>query len=113
MYELIREGFIGQPFIYNGYEQNSQWINPNTPMDKRIHTHKGEESEIKGYDPRPQAIQVLSLEGYGAPTIDIGLMCTGSDLTQVVGILANLIPYRRRTNLDAERERINVDDGDI
>jgi predicted dehydrogenase len=113
MYELIREGFIGQPFIFNGYEQNSQWINPDTPMDKRIHKHKSEESEIKGYDPRRAAIQVLSLEGYGAPTIDIGLMCTGSELTQVVGTLANMIPYRRRTNLNTERERINVDDADI
>ena len=113
MYELIREGFIGQPFIYNGFEQNSQWINPDTPMDKRIHKQKGEGTEIKGYDPRREAIQVLSLEGYGAPTIDIGLMCTGSDLTHVVGILANLIPDRRRTNLDTEREHINVDDGDI
>jgi predicted dehydrogenase len=31
----------------------------------------------------------------------------------VVGILANMVPYRRRTNLDTERERINVDDADI
>lgn len=113
MYHLIREGFIGQPYIYNGFEQNYQWINPDTPMDKRIHKDRSEGTEIKGDDPRREAIQVLSLEGYGAPTIDIGLMCTGSDLTQVTGILSNMIPYRRRTNLDTERERINVDDADI
>lgn len=113
MYALIQEGFIGQPYIYNGYEQNSQWINPDNPMDKRIHKSKSEESEIKGHDPRREAIQVLSLEGYGAPTIDIGLMCTGSELTHVVGTLMNMVPFRRRTNLDTERERINVDDADI
>jgi hypothetical protein len=28
---LIDEGFIGTPFIFNGYEQNSQWLNPDTP----------------------------------------------------------------------------------
>ncbi len=37
----------------------------------------------------------------------------GSDLTQVVGILANMVPYRRPTNLDTARERINIDDADM
>ena len=54
-----------------------------------------------------------ALEGYGAPTIDIGLECVGSDLTSVVGVLANMVPYRRRTNLDTERERVNIDDADM
>src|SRR5437762_4321922 len=34
MYDLIRQGFVGQPFIFNGYEQNSQWLDPDNPMDK-------------------------------------------------------------------------------
>ena len=25
---LIDEGFVGMPFIFNGYEQNSQWLDP-------------------------------------------------------------------------------------
>src|SRR5881409_4101729 len=62
---------------------------------------------------RREAIAVASLEGYGAPTIDIGLSCVGSELTQVVGILSNMIPFRRPTNLDAERVRINIDDADM
>ena len=37
MFELVREGFIGKPFVFNGYEQNSQWLDPDNPMDKRIH----------------------------------------------------------------------------
>ena len=37
----------------------------------------------------------------------------GSDLKQVVGVLANMVPYRRRTNLDTQLDRINVDDADI
>lgn len=113
MFDLIAEGFVGTPFIFNGFEQNSQWLDPDTPMDKRIHRDKPVDEEPWGTDPRREAIHVSSLEGYGAPTIDIGLECVGADLTRVVGILANMVPYRRRTNLDVERERINVDDADM
>ena len=28
MRELVAQGFIGQPFIFNGFEQNSQWLDP-------------------------------------------------------------------------------------
>jgi predicted dehydrogenase len=113
MFELIREGFIGQPYVFNGYEQNSQWIDPDHPIDKRIHKTRPVREPAWGVDPRREAIEVSSLEGYGAPTIDIGLEAVGSPLTQVVGILANMVPHRRRTNLDHERERINIDDADI
>jgi predicted dehydrogenase len=113
MFELIADGFIGQPFVFNGYEQNSQWLDPDNPMDKRIHRTRPVGETPRGADPRREAITVGSLEGYGAPTIDIGLQCVGSDLAQVVGILANMVPYRRPTNLDTERVRINIDDADM
>lgn len=113
MFELVREGFIGQPYVFNGYEQNSQWLDPDNPADKRIHKTKPVNEPVMGADPTREGIQVSSLEGYGAPTIDIGLELVGSDLARVVGILANMVPYRRRTNLDTERERINIDDADM
>jgi predicted dehydrogenase len=113
MFDLIREGFIGRPFIFNGYEQNSQWLDPDNPIDKRIHKTKPVGEPPRGEDPSREGITVSSLEGYGAPIIDIGLECIGSDLTRVSGILSNMVPERRRTNLDAERERINVDDADM
>ena len=113
MFDLIREGFIGKPFVFNGYEQNSQWLNPDNPMDKRIHKVKPAGEAPWGVDLTREGIAVSSLEGYGAPTIDIGLECVGEDLKQVVGILSNMVPYRRRTNLDALRERINIDDADM
>jgi predicted dehydrogenase len=113
MFDLIRQGFIGTPFIFNGFEQNSQWLDPDNPMDKRIHKSVPEGEPELGTDPSRQGIAVSSLEGYGAPTIDIGLECINSDLTQVVGILANMVPFRRRTNLDTERQRINIDDADM
>src|SRR5207237_4885094 len=32
MKELIDEGWVGTPYIYNAYEQNAQWIAPQTPL---------------------------------------------------------------------------------
>jgi predicted dehydrogenase len=113
MFEMLREGFIGKPYVFNGYEQNSQWLNPDNPADKRIHKIKPEGERLLGGDFSREGIEVSSLEGYGAPTIDIGLELVGSELKQLVGILANMVPFRRRTNLDVERERINIDDLDI
>ena len=112
MFDLVRDGFVGDPFVFNGYEQNSQWLNPDNPADKRIHKVKPEGEPPWGTDFSREGIHVSSLEGYGAPTIDIGLELVGSDVVSVVGILANMVPYRRRTNLDSERERINMDDAD-
>src|SRR5262249_3251207 len=85
MFDLIREGFVGRPFVFNGYEQNSQWLDPDNPMDKRIHKTKPVGEPPWGEDPLPEKIAVSSLEGYGAPTIDIGLECVGADLARVVG----------------------------
>jgi len=113
MFDLVRSGFIGDPYVFNGYEQNSQWLDPDNPMDKRIHKVKPVGEEPFGTDFSREGIHVSSLEGYGAPTIDIGLELVNSDLTQVVGILGNMVKYRRRTNLDTERERINIDDADM
>lgn len=113
MFDLIREGFIGEPYVFNGYEQNSQWLDPDNPMDKRIHRTPPVGEPEWGTDLSREGIVVSSLEGYGAPTIDIGLECVGAELTRVVGILANLVPFRRRTNLDTERERIHIDDADM
>ena len=113
MFDMIRDGFIGEPYIFNGYEQNSQWLDPDNPMDKRIHKVKPVGEPAWGTDPTQEGITVSSLEGYGAPTIDIGLECVGGGLTEVVGRMANMVPFRRRTNLDSERERINIDDADM
>lgn len=113
MFDLIADGFVGRPFVFNGFEQNSQWLDPDVPMDKRIHRSAPVGEPEWGTDPSRQGITVSSLEGYGAPTIDIGLECVGSELTSVVGVLANMVPHRRRTNLDAERVRLNVDDADM
>ena len=37
MKTLIDDGFVGTPFIFNGYEQNSQWLDPHTPLRQVDH----------------------------------------------------------------------------
>ena len=100
MRQLIVDGFIGTPYIYNGYEQNSQWINPQTPLRQA------------DPDADPNVLQVQSLEGYGAPIIDLGHWFIDADLTSVVGTLKNFVPERvvRQTG---QMQRMNIDDGDI
>jgi predicted dehydrogenase len=100
MRELVAGGFIGSPFIFNGFEQNSQWLDPLNPL--------------RQVDPEadPSVLQVSSLEGYGAPIIDLAHLFVGADLSQVVGTMRNFIPERmvRATN---RMMRMNIDDGDI
>ena len=100
MKELIDSGFIGTPFIFNGYEQNSQWINPETPL-RQVDINADQTT-----------IQVSSLEGYGAPIIDLAHWFVGSGFAEVIGTMRNFIPNRvvRETG---KMMRMNIDDGDI
>src|SRR5262245_17151747 len=100
MRELAATGFIGTPFIFNGYEQNSQWLDPMNPL--RQVDHEADQS----------VLQVSSLEGYGAPIIDLAHLFAGSDLTQVVGTMRNFI-RDRMVRATGRVMRMNIDDGDI
>ena len=82
MRELVAGGFIGTPFIFNGFEQNSQWLDPMNPL-RQVDP-----------DADQSVLQVSSLEGYGAPIIDLAHLLVGSDLSQVVGTMRNFIPER-------------------
>ena len=57
-------------------------------------------------------LQVSSLEGYGAPIIDIAHLLVGADLSQVVGTMRNFIP-ERMVRATGRMMRMNIDDGDI
>jgi predicted dehydrogenase len=100
MRELVADGFIGTPFIFNGYEQNSQWLDPMNPL-RQVDS-----------DADQSILQVSSLEGYGAPIIDLAHLFVGSDLSQVVGTMRNFIP-ERMVRATGRMMRMNIDDGDI
>lgn len=100
-YLMDEEGFVGEPFIFNGYEQNSQFLDPDEPL--RQEDPDADQSEI----------QVASIEGYGAPIIDIGHWWAGAHYDRVVGRMMNFVPERRVREADTdERIPMNIDDGD-
>jgi predicted dehydrogenase len=100
MRELVADGFIGTPFIFNGYEQNSQWLDPMNPL-RQVDP-----------DADQSVLQVSSLEGYGAPIIDLAHLFVGSNLSQVVGTMRNFVP-ERMVRATGRMMRMNIDDGDI
>jgi predicted dehydrogenase len=100
MKDLIAGGYVGTPFIFNGYEQNSQWLDPKTPLRQVDHTAD------------QTVIQVSSLEGYGAPIMDLAHLFMGSRFKEVVGTMRNFIP-ERVVRATGTMMRMNIDDGDI
>ena len=96
---MIDRGDLGTPYIYNAYEQNSQWLDPMSPLRS---------GERVGEGP----IRVASLEGYGAPVIDIGHWFMDSDLTAVVGTMRNFVPERMILDT-GKMARANIDDADV
>jgi predicted dehydrogenase len=98
--DLIDAGFVGQPYMFNGFEQNSQWIDPATPL-RQVDP-----------DADPGQIAVSSIEGYGAPIIDIMHWWLGSPLTAVVGTMRNFVPDRMIRDTGT-MSRANIDDGDM
>lgn len=98
--ELIRQGFIGEPYLLNAFEQNSQWLDSQTPL-----------RQLRG-DENPEEIAVSSIEGYGAPVIDIMHWWMDAPLQSVTGTMRNFVPSRivRETR---EMTRVNIDDADM
>jgi predicted dehydrogenase len=97
---LIEEGYVGEPYMFNGYEQNSQWIDPATPL--------------RQVDPSADQnrIAVSSIEGYGAPIIDIMHWWLGAPMQAVVGTMRNFVPVRMVRDT-GQMSRANIDDGDM
>jgi len=98
--ELLSQGYIGEPYMLNAYEQNSQWLDPQTPLRQLRDTAD------------PDVIAVSSIEGYGAPVIDIMHWWMDAPLQSVVGTMRNFVP-NRMVRETGEMTRVNIDDGDM
>ena len=99
--DLIDQGFVGEPYVFNGYEQNSQWIDPATPL-----------RQAEAAEPDGAEITVSSIEGYGAPVIDIMHWWIGRPLANVVGTMRNFVPVRM-VRATGKMQRMNIDDADM
>ncbi len=97
---LIDAGFVGDPYIFNGYEQNSQWIDPSTPL-RQVDP-----------DADPAQITVSSIEGYGGPIIDIMHWWLDAPMLSVTGTMRNFVPVRMIRDT-GQMTRANIDDGDM
>jgi predicted dehydrogenase len=98
---LIDSGFVGEPYIFNGYEQNSQWIDPATPL-----------RQLDRPPADPGTVRVSSIEGYGAPIIDIMHWWVNAPMQAVVGTMRNFVPVRMVRDT-GQMTRVNIDDGDM
>ena len=99
--ELLDQGFVGEPYIFNGYEQNSQWLDPSTPLRQADAT-----------DPEGNEIAVSSIEGYGAPIIDIMHWWVGARWPASSALCATSC-RSGWCGPPASEQRMNIDDGDM
>ena len=97
MKELIEAGFIGTPYHFNGYEQNSQFIDPMKSF--RWNPSNNPEKIIPG-----------SLEEYGSHLIDLAHWMLG-DLKTVIGHMKNHISERKIRDQGNKVLPINIEDG--
>ena len=99
--ELIDEGFIGTPFIFNGYEQNSQWLDPMNPL-RQVDP-----------DADQSVLQVSSLEGYGAPIIDLAHLVRRQPISARSSARCATSSPSAMVRATGRMMRMNIDDGDI
>ena len=97
---MIDEGFVGTPFIMNGYEQNSQWLDPQEPLRQVDH-----DADPAG-DPDIIAGRLRRAHHRHQPLVGRG------GLERVVGTMRNFIPERMVRDT-GRMMRMNIDDGDI
>ena len=98
--QLIDSGFVGEPYVFNGFEQNSQWIDPSTPL-RRVRP---------GRRPRRRWPPVSSIEGYGARVIDIMHWWLGFAAGRRRRRDAQLRPPKRMIRDTGKMTRANIDD---
>jgi predicted dehydrogenase len=95
----IADGTLGEIFHIHGFEQNSQFLDPDFPL-----------RQVSPDAPRDRLIP-SSIVGYGSHLVDLMRWC-GGDFRAVCGSMHNYVPERAVRGL-AGRQRIAIDDGTV
>ena len=95
----IADGTLGDIFHIHGFEQNSQFLDPDFPL-----------RQVATGAPRDGLVPA-SIVGYGSHLVDLMRWC-GGEFAAVCGSMRNFIP-ERVVRGEAARRRIEIDDGTI
>lgn len=95
----IADGTLGEIFHIHGFEQNSQWLDPDFPL-----------RQVTPGAPRDQLIP-SSIIGYGSHLIDL-MRWLGGEFSSVASTMKNFIPDRVIRG-EPGRQRILIEDGAV
>ncbi len=95
----IADGTLGEIFHVHGFEQNSQFLDPDFPL-----------RQVSPDAPRDRLIP-SSIVGYGSHLVDAMRWCAG-DFAAVCGSMHNYVPERAVRGYSG-RQRIAIDDGTV
>lgn len=93
MRDLVRDGFVGEVYHLQGFEQNAQLVDPNTPLPRIGFSRKTDSG---------------ALHGYGSHLLDL-VRWTLGEFEQVIGDMATCIHERPVLGENA-RLTVDVDD---
>jgi predicted dehydrogenase len=97
--EMVDSGELGEIFHIHGFEQNSQWLDPDFPLRQ---VAPGADRGV---------LIPSSIVGYGSHLIDL-MRWIGGEFGNVVSSMKNFIPDRVVRGEDG-RQRVLIDDGTV
>jgi len=97
--DWIESGRLGEIFHVHGFEQNSQFLDPDFPL-----------RQVAPDAPRDRLLPA-SIVGYGSHLVDL-LRWLAGDFSAVAASMRNFVPERRIAGLEG-RQRIAVEDGTV
>ncbi|TCS59621.1 putative dehydrogenase [Primorskyibacter sedentarius] len=95
----IDDGMLGEIYHINGFEQNSQWLDPDVPL-----------RQVPPDADRAKLIPA-SIVGYGSHLIDL-MRWVGGEFSAVASSMRNFIP-ERVVRGEEGRQKIMIDDGTV
>lgn len=96
----IDDGTLGEIFHIHGFEQNSQFLDPDFPL-----------RQVPLDAPRDRLIP-SSIIGYGSHLVDL-MRWLGGEFASVASTMRNFVPERVVRGMGEARQRIPVEDGTV